>query len=290
MKKIIGIMLLFPLLMGCNKQKIVTLETRNDSLVQQEILKEQSINDFLATLNSIQENLNSIKTKENLITESYEATGELKKEARERINNDISALYTLLTDTRAKLDEAKNKLGKSNFRIKEFETMVTNLTRQIEQKDSSLVALQSEIDNMNLQIASLNKNVGDLTQWNEEKEGIIANQVQIIDNKDAELNTAYYAIGTKKELKEENIITTDGGFIGIGKAEKLNQGFDDKLFTRIDKRQVTQIPLMGKKQQIVTPHDTASYRIREENDQRILQIVDKDKFWKSSNYLVVINN
>jgi chromosome segregation ATPase len=276
--------------MGCNKQKLVTLESRNDSLVQQGILKEQSINDFLVTLNSIQENLNDIKSKENLITENFETGNELKKDVRERINNDITAIYTLLLDTRTKLEDVKKKLGKSSFRISEFEAMITNLTRQIEQKDSSLVALRSEVENMNIQIASLNQSVTDLTQWNEEKEEIIADQVQIIDNKDAELNTAYYAIGTKKELKEENIITTDGGFIGIGKAEKLNQGFDDKLFTRIDIRQVTQIPLVGKKQQIVTPHDTASYKIREESDQRILQIVDQDKFWKSSKYLVVINN
>lgn len=290
MKKIIGIMLLIPLMMGCNKQKIVTLESQNDSLVQQGILKEQSINDFLVTLNSIQENLNEIKTRENLITENYGAASELKKEAKERINNDISAIYSILVDTRAKLDDAKKKLGKSSFKIKEFETMVTGLTRQIEQKDSSLIALRSELDNMNLQIASLNKNVTDLKLWNDEKEEIIASQVQLIDNKDEELNTAFYAIGTKRELKEENIITTDGGFIGIGKAEKLNQGFDEKLFTRIDIRQVTQIQLPGKKQHIVTPHDTASYKIREESDQRILQIVDKDKFWKSSKYLVVINN
>lgn len=290
MKKIIGIMLLIPIMMGCNKQKILTLESQNDSLVQQGILKEQSINDFLVTLNSIQENLNAIKTRENLITENYDATSELKKDAREQINNDISAIYALLVDTRAKLDEAKKKLGKSGFKIQEFETMVSNLTRQIEQKDSSLVALQLELENMNLQIASLNKNVTDLKLWNDEKEEIIASQVQLIDNKDEELNTAFYAIGTKKELKEENIITTDGGFIGIGKAEKLNQGFDEKLFTRIDIRQVTQIQLPGKKQHIVTPHDTASYKIREESDRRILQIVDKDKFWKSSKYLVVINN
>ena len=290
MKKIFGILLLIPLVMGCNKQKIVTLEFQNDSLVQQSILKEQSIHDFLVTLNSIQENLNAIKASENHISLKFDANTELKKEARERINDDISVIYNLLGDTRSKLEDAKKKLGTSSFKINEFEIMVINLTRQIEQKDSSLVALRSEIGHMNLQIVSLNKTVIDLTQWNEEKEDIIVNQVQIIDNKDQELNTAYVAIGTKKELKEEKIITTVGGFIGIGKAEKLNQGIDDKLFTRIDTRQVTQIPLLGKKQQIVTPHDTASYEIREESDQRILQIVDKDKFWKSSKYLVVINN
>ena len=118
MKKIFGIMLLIPLVMGCNKQKIVTLEFQNDSLVQQGILKEQSIHDFLVTLNSIQENLNAIKAGENHITLKFDANTELKREARERINDDISAIYSLLVDTRTKLDDAKKNLGHQVLRLK----------------------------------------------------------------------------------------------------------------------------------------------------------------------------
>ena len=168
--------------------------------------------------------------------------------------------------------------------------MVANLTLQIQQKDSSLVALRTEVEAMNIQIASLTRDVGDLEQMNVEKENIIATQVETIDNKDLQLNTAFYALGTKKELKEENIITDAGGFIGIGKAEKLNQGVDEKLFTRIDLRQVTQIPLPGKKQEVITTHDASSYNISWETDHNVLNITDKEKFWKSSKYLVVINN
>jgi DNA repair exonuclease SbcCD ATPase subunit len=290
MKKIIGIMLLIPLFMGCNQQKVETLAARNDSLIQQENLKVESINDFLATLNGIQENLNAIKEKENIITKNYDANVEMKKGARERITDDISAIYSLLTDTRAKLDEARNKLGKSSYKLKEFETMVANMTLQIQQKDSSLVALRTQVEAMNTQIASLTRDVGDLEQMNVEKENIIASQVETIDNKDLQLNTAFYALGTKKELKEENIITGAGGFIGIGKAEKLNQGVDEKLFTRIDLRQVSQISLPGKKPEIITTHDASSYNISWETDHNVLNITDKEKFWKSSKYLVVINN
>ena len=290
MKKIIGIMLLIPLFMACNKQKIETLVAQNDSLIQQENLKVESMNEFLATLNGIQENLNAIKEKENIISKNYDANIEMKRDARERITDDISTVYSLLTDTRAKLDDAKIKLGKSSYKLKEFEVMVENLTLQIQQKDSSLMALRNEVETMNIQIASLTRDVGDLEQMNVEKETIIATQEETIVDKDLELNTAYYAIGSKKDLKEEKIITATGGFIGLGKGEKLNQGFDDKLFTQIDTREVTQIPLPGKKQEIVTSHDTASYRISGTDDHWVLQIVDKDKFWKSSKYLVVIND
>lgn len=290
MKKILVIMLVIPLFIGCNKQKIKQLETRNDSLSQQTNLKDESINEFLAAFNEIQENLDSIKTKEMIITEKADTKTELQKKTKDQINEDINTIYRLLTDTRNKLDDVKKKLGKSNFQIKELEKMVENFTRQLEQKDGEIAVLRTELENMNIQITSLTKDVGDLKQLNEEKETVINDQKEMINDKNLELSTAYYAIGTKKELKDNNIITAEGGFIGIGKNKKLKQDFNDKLFTKIDTREVTMIPLPGKKSQIVTTHIASSYKINGEDDSRVLEILNKTEFWKSSKYLVVITD
>jgi chromosome segregation ATPase len=290
MKKIILILLVIPLFIGCNKQKIKQLEARNDSLSQQTNLKDESINEFLAAFNDIQENLDSIKSKEMIITEKTDSKTELQKKAKDQINEDIGSIYNLLTDTRNKLDDVKKKLGKANFQVKELEKMVDNFTKQLEQKDGEIASLRTELENMNIQITSLTKDVGDLKQLNEDKEVVISDQKEMIDQKTLELNTAYYAIGTKKELKENNIITAEGGFIGLGKNKKLKGDFNDKLFTKIDIRQVTQIPLPGKKSQIVTSHAASSYKIDGEDDHRILEIINKDEFWKSSKYLVVISD
>lgn len=290
MKRILVIMLMVPVLFGCNQQKIKQLEARNDSLMQQTNLKDESINEFLASFNDIQENLDSIKAKEMIITEKTESKTELQKKAKDQINEDINTIYNLMVDTRSKLDDVKKKLGKSNFQIKELEKMVDNFTVQLEQKDGEIAALRTELENMDIQITALTKNVGDLEQMNTEKEAVIADQQEMIDQKTIEMNTAYYAIGTKKELKENNIITAEGGFIGIGKNKKLKGDFNDKLFTKIDIRQVTEIPLPGKKSQIVTTHATDSYKINGEDDKRVLEILNKDTFWKSSKYLVVISD
>jgi len=290
MKKILVIILIIPLFIGCNKQKIKQLEARSDSLTQQTNLKDESINEFLAAFNEIQENLDSIKTKEMIITEKTDTKTELQKKAKDQINEDINTIYLLLTDTRNKLDDVKKKLGKSNFQVKELEKMVENFTRQLEQKDGEIAVLRTELENMNIQITSLTKDVGDLKQLNEEKETVISEQKEMINDKNLELSTAYYAVGTKKELKENNIITAEGGFIGIGKNKKLKQDFNEKLFTKIDTREVIQIPLPGKKFQIVTTHSPNSYKVNGEGDSRILEILNKTEFWKSSKYLVVIND
>lgn len=275
-------------MISCNKQKIKQLEMKSDSLTQQANLKDESINEFIKSFNDIQDNLDSIKRKEMIITEQTELKTELQKKAKDQINEDVNTIYQLLLDTRSKLDDVRKKLGKSNFKVEELEKMVNHLTQQLEEKDKEIAALKEELENMNIEITALTMDVGNLKQQNAQKETLIKDQEGVINDKITELNTAYYVVGTKKDLKDNNILTAEGGFIGIGKNKKLKQDFDDKLFTKIDITKTTQIPIPGKKPKIITNHPTESYKISGEGDSAILEIINANSFWKSSKYLVVV--
>jgi len=275
-------------MISCNKQKIKQLELKSDSLTQQANLKDESINEFIKSFNDIQDNLDSIKRKEMIITEQTELKTELQKKAKDQINEDVNTIYQLLLDTRSKLDDVRKKLGKSNFKVEELEKMVNHLTQQLEEKDKEIAALKEELENMNIEITALTMDVGNLKQQNAEKETLIKDQEGVINDKITELNTAYYVVGTKKDLKDNNIITAEGGFIGIGKNKKLKQDFNDKFFTKIDITKTTQIPIPGKKPKIITNHPTESYKISGEGDSAILEIINANSFWKSSKYLVVV--
>jgi myosin heavy subunit len=288
MKKYLIVLLVIPFLISCNKQKIKQLELKSDSLSQQANLKDESINEFIKAFNDIQDNLDSIKRKEMIITEQTELKTELQKKAKDQINEDVNTIYQLLLDTRSKLDDVRKKLGKSNFKVEELEKMVNHLTKQLEEKDLEIAELKSELEKMNIEITALTKDVGSLKQLNQEKEGVIKEQEGVIDEKTTELNTAFYAVGTKKDLKDNNIITAEGGFIGIGKNKKLKQDFNEDFFKKIDIRQTTQIPIPGKKPKIVTNHPTESYKINGEGESAVLEITNVNAFWKSSKYLVVI--
>jgi myosin heavy subunit len=288
MKKYLIVLLIIPFLISCNKQKIKQLELKSDSLSQQANLKDESINEFIKAFNDIQDNLDSIKRKEMIITEQTELKTELQKKAKDQINEDVNTIYQLLIDTRSKLDDVRKKLGKSNFKVEELEKMVNHLTKQLEEKDMEIAQLKSELEKMNIEITALTKDVGSLKQLNQEKEGVIKEQEGVIDEKTTELNTAYYAVGTKKELKDNNIITAEGGFIGIGKNKKLKQDFNEDFFKKIDIRQTTQIPIPGKKPKVVTNHPSESYKINGEGENAVLEITNANAFWKSSKYLVVI--
>ena len=290
MRKFILFLLVIPFLISCNQQKIEQLESRNDSLVQQANLKDESINEFLAGFNEIQFNLDSIKTKEMIISESTEGKTELKKNAKAQIIDDIKTIDILLNDTQDKLAELRNKLGKSNYRVAELEKMVEHLALQLQNKDEEIEALRLDLEQMNIKVTRLSRNVTDLKDQNKEKEMVIQGKEEVIKEKTIEINTAYYAAGTKKSLKENNIITSEGGFIGIGKNKKLKSDFNEDFFTKIDIRETTQIPIPGKKAELITNHPSESYKISGENDNRILDILDASEFWKSSKYLVVITD
>ncbi len=111
MKKLALALLIIPFLISCNHQKVKQLEARNDSLVQQADLKDESINEFLQGFIEIQDNLDSIKSKEMIISDRTEGKTELKKKAKDQINDDINTIYLLLNDTQEKLAEIRKKLG-----------------------------------------------------------------------------------------------------------------------------------------------------------------------------------
>jgi len=288
MRKLIIILLLVPVFFSCNHKKVTELEGKNDSLVRAAYEKDQSLNEFLQAFNDIQANLDSIKSKEMIISEQTENKTELKKKAKDQINDDINSIYDLLLDTRNKLNDVRKRLGKSNYQISELEKMLTNLTKQLEQKDLQIGELRIELEKMNIKVSNLTEDVNRLSKESKEKSAVIEGQAQTIDEKTLALNTAYYVIGTKKELKEKNIITSEGGFIGIGANKVLKDDFNESNFTRVDIRKVSQIPLPGKKAEIITTHPPESYTISGEGDERILTIENSSEFWKSSKYLVIV--
>lgn len=289
MKKIALALLIIPILISCNQQKVKQLESRNDSLVQQANLKDESINEFLQSFSEIQGNLDSIKTKEMIISDRTEGKTELKKKAKDQINDDVNTIYLLLNDTQDKLAEIRKKLGKSDYHVKELQKIVDHLSKQLASKDKEIESLRLELEKMNITVVKLAQSVNTLKKENIEKDAQIQDQTEVIDEKTMALNTAFYAIGTKKELKDNNIITAEGGFIGIGKNKKLADDFNEEFFTKIDIREVTQIPIPGtKKATVVSTHGTESFKITGEGDARMLEIINIEEFWKSSKYLVII--
>lgn len=269
------------MLAGCTdpemENKIAELNEEN-ALLKQQMTGQTSESDstigaFVEAFNDIQENLNMIKEKEKLLTINA-GNPEFEQNEKDRILQDIAMINELIERNKRTIGALRSKLKTSNARVAELEQFVQNLTAQIQEKEAEIANLQIELSNSNEQIKVLfdeyNERVGELSEAT------------------TELNTGYYCYGTSKELKENGVITKEGGFIGLGKIEKLKDDFNEKYFTKIDIREVNEINLNVKKAKVVTTHPSSSFELRGEDGGDALAITDKEAFWRSSKYLVIV--
>jgi chromosome segregation ATPase len=286
MRKIIYLLLIAVVISttGCNRKEIARLKAKNDSLMMAGSSKDANLVEFVDAFNSIQSNLDSIKQKEKIIDNTAKGGFEVKGDRKEQIQSDINYIYTLLQKNRLLVADLSAKLKKSNRHVAELEKMIENLNKQITEKDGQIAALKDELSKMNIkvedlssQVTTLNTNVTNLTSENKEKQ-------KVIEEKTAELNSAYYIIGTVKELKDKNIIKREGF---LGTAKDVNSNIDKSLMTKVDITTVQTIPIKKKKATIISTHPATSYKIEGDNSADNLVILNPAEFWSLSKVLVI---
>jgi uncharacterized coiled-coil DUF342 family protein len=234
--------------------------------------KEQAVQEFVTAFNEIQDNLNTIKEKEKIVTGSAKS-GDVKSK-EDQIKEDIQAIYDLMGKNKNRINSLSKKLKDSRVKIEGLEKLIENLQAQLNDKDVQIADLKTQIEALNIELSNLNTNYQEIEQEAEVKT--------------EKLNTAYYAFGTNKELKEKGIITKEGGFIGIGKSSKLKDDFNKDYFTKVDITQATTITIGAKKAKILTTHPSSSYKLIGEKTVEKIEITNPEEFWSASKYLVII--
>ena len=190
----------------------------------------------------------------------------------------------------AKLRYVVTRVGETERALNESRERIKSLTTL---SDSLRSTLDTTVGNMQAVIASQRTTIDLLT---EQVNTLTAENVALRDS----LSTGYYVIGTRAELKKKGILTEQGGgrvlFIlwRTGKTLQPARNLDPSLFTAIDTRKVTSIPL---------PSSRAEYRIAslqdldfiaEQHDHNkysgvsSLTITSPVDFWRTSKFLVII--
>lgn len=244
---------------------------------------EQAVSDrdeLLSLVNDISDGLSQIKALEGIVAVGNAETPGQK----EQIRQDIASIQEALEQRKQRLEELEKKLSSSKMYTNKLQSTITSLKNQIEEQ-------RKEIERLNADLTSAKARIGELGNQVDSLETTVAG---VTDQRDEarrqatdltnELNFCYYAIGSDKELKEHNIVQ-GGGFL---RKSKLMEGeFDQAFFTKADKRNLTKIPLYAKKAEVLTKQPKDSYVIEDEGGSKVLRITNADKFWKTTNYLVV---
>jgi len=272
---------------GCDQKKLERLQSQQDSLMAVSSQKESNLTDFVTAFNEIEANLDSIKKMEMVINKSTKA-GEVKGSQKEQIKSDIAYIYSLQVKNRKMLADLTAKLNKSNQKSAVMQKLVDNLKKSIGEKDTQIATLTGELESMNIKVQDLNLKVsnldgtvGNLTAESQQKQKVIEEQT-------ARMNTAYYVMGTNKELKDKKVITPSGGFIGIGRTKEVTADADMSNFTKVDITESKEISIMKKKVTVITPHPKSSYKIDGEDSADKLVILDPGQFWSLSKALVIL--
>ena len=286
MKQLFLLLIASFFVLGCenHKAELDQANREKDSLLTLAIQKETAIDSFISSFTEIEANLDNITQKQNMITSQTQNSIEFSRDAKQRINESIQTINELMEKNKSELENLRKKLKGSNARISSLEKMIASLNDQITQKDAELAALNSQLLSLNKNIDSLHVFIDTITADNHVK-------TQVISDQTSRLHTAYYVVGTYKELRDKNVLNKEGGFLGLGKEQKLKSDFNNDAFTKVDFTQLATIPVNTKGAKILTNHPSESYKI--DGDKKMvksLMITDAEKFWKVSKYLVIVTN
>jgi len=282
-KLLLSIVLILPLMYSCKDNSEIKRLQEENSKLQSEITKRDStVNDMFKSFDNIEANLAEIRSKQMMVGKATNnGTSEVAPDAREQITNDIQAINDLLDKNKQTISRLQAQLKKSKMKIKHFDEVIAKLQKQIEEKDAEIKELKDKLEKLNFTVTELNAKIETVTQESNQKSEVINQQTE-------ELNTAWYVLGTAKELLAKKIITREGGVIGIGKSSKLSKELTEDYFTKIDVRKVTEITIAAKNVKVLTAHPQSSYELHK-NGKVIDRLIIKDakRFWNLSKHLVI---
>jgi len=270
-----------------NKQLTLMEEQKND-FTNQLISRDSTINEWMSTFDEIERNLALIKEKEKIIAVNS-SDKEISKDKKQQVLEDIKYINALLDQNKKKIASLNAQLMKSGGTIKSLQNKISELEASIKQSEIEISDLKTSLSEKNFKIEQLNTKVTEMQTTIAEKDEKITNQSNEISNQINEMNKAFIATGTYKELKSKGLVTKEGGFIGLGRKKSLIETFADSSFKQIDITVTKTIPVNSKNAKLITEHPAGSYEFVRDNNNKVesIEIKDPDLFWKISKYAVV---
>lgn len=246
----------------------------NKETEEQSSQKDSTINQMFGAFNRITENLRVIREKQGLIAASRQGV-EKGGTMEDNILDDLRAIDSLLNANRNIIGRMKKSAAASDAKLSELAKSIAALEESVRDKDA-------EIGSIKEQLASTNASLASMIQMYQDKEQQAAMQQE-------EMNSGWYCVGSAKELRENKILTKEGGVIGIGRVSKLRTAdLNLSYFKEVDVTKLNTIPLDAKKAKVITTHPEGSYELVGTKDHvESLAIKNVTAFWSLSKYLVV---
>ena len=253
-----------------NADSLISVNKNLNLLIKE---KDSLLLSFIQSYGEIQQSLNTIRNSQKQYGSSTNA--EARNANKQAILDNINKIDQLMKKNKATILLLKGKANSTGSTTSDvYDNLITTLEKISIENENDIPAIMHSIDSIGLELEHLNKKYDDA--------------LSEADQKNKLLNTAYYTAGSEKELIKKGVITEQGGFIGIGKTQKLSERFNKTNFAKVDISKLKTIKLSAEKIKLVTTHPKNSYSIKHADNKCIISIDNSSEFWSASKYMVVL--
>lgn len=265
---------------SCGNKSESALNERIDSLetaLNNRNADYQQLDEFLTVVSS---GLDSIAMQE---SEIFNADKESGVPNHGKIKTKLEDFKQTLQTQRERITALEKQLANSQGNGQKLQRIITSLKAQLTEKESQITALQNELNHKNITIEELGQRMGTLTQQTVMQQQVISSQSQMLQTQDEMLYEGYVIAGKRSELKDKGLLKS--GFLRKAKVDIST--LDKKYFKTIDIRENTEITLNSANPKIMTQMPEESYSIEKKGNTSVLHIINPDKFWSVSKFLII---
>lgn len=268
------------------------LQEQANQLEQELHARDSAFNELMTVMTQVETQIEKIKEQENIISTQ---TGDFKSGNGEKMVSDLGIINELIGSTNEMIRDLSKKLENSDMELNAFRKKVKTIEKDLRDREESLSLLRQEVAMKDQKIESLETEVQKLFNYAvrsdstiEAQRGVLREKQALLDKNTLQINRAFFAVDSELNLKQDGLISKEGGFLGIGKTTELQPDAVQGNFTEVDINFTTKFYIDSDKAEVVTEHPSDSYKMVIENNRvQYLEVTDPESFWRISKYLVV---
>lgn len=279
---------------SCHETEIKGLQEQNDSLVERQLQHDEVIRELVKTFVAIDSNMRAIHGKELHINRQIKQET-VNKQERDSILLYVREIDTLTASNKALVKKLEEWLDGRSLQVSGIKQMVGSLHEKNRHKKEELNELKGKLTTIHKDFRELFEEYviteAHKMELNERNTELDERNTVLKERNEKllqELNTAWYAVGTKTELKEKGLIDSKGVLSEMFANQNMSRTLDKNLFNEIDIRVFNVLELNVKKAKLISPHPPGSFVIKGDKKKAEKLIINQpEEFWKLSKYLLI---
>ena len=271
---------------SCGENPVVREQREKiDSLENANWKKQLEYEDLQRNLAVISSGLDSIAIEEGKLFINGDV--EWRNANRQRTQQNVAFIRDLLARHRDRIEELENRLADGDANARMLKTIIASLREQLDAKEKELEQLKRDLDNNRRSIVALTEQVQKMDEEQKMRQDTIMQQQEMIQQQKEtiqqqmnKLSSGYVKIGTKRTLKSLGLLS------GGSKNKTAFANADLSMFEKVDIGSTLTMDLPAKAK-ILSPVPAGSYQLVKSQYGVTLNILDPERFWSISNFLII---